>query len=42
MQTSIRTIFGQGYNVQMVIMIGFAAAQIPASLLMWTKKPLMQ
>lgn len=35
MQSTVRAIFGHGYNLQMKVMIGFAAAQIPASLLMW-------
>ena len=34
----VRTTFAHGYNLQMQIMIGFSAAQIPAALLMW-KKP---
>ncbi|KAH7330433.1 MFS multidrug transporter-like protein [Rhexocercosporidium sp. MPI-PUGE-AT-0058] len=41
MQEQVRGIFGRGYNLQMKIIIGFAAAQVPATLLMWTKKPLM-
>ncbi|TVY23362.1 Efflux pump [Lachnellula hyalina] len=40
-QEQVRHIFGRGYNLQMKIMIGFGAAQIPSTLLMWTKKPIM-
>ncbi|KAF4629250.1 hypothetical protein G7Y89_g8898 [Cudoniella acicularis] len=40
-QDVIGAIFGKGYNLQMRIMIGFAAAQLPASALMWTKEPMM-
>ncbi|TVY91258.1 Efflux pump [Lachnellula willkommii] len=40
-QETVRHIFGRGYNLQMKIMIGFGAAQIPSTLLMWTKKPIM-
>lgn len=41
LQEQVRGVFGRGYNLQMKIIIGFAAAQIPATLLMWTKKPIM-
>ena len=34
----VRTAFANGYNLQMQIMIGFSAAQIPAAFFMW-KKP---
>ena len=34
-QPTVRAAFGAGYNLQMKLMIGFAAAQIPVSLLMW-------
>ena len=34
-QAVVRAIFGHGYNLQMKAMIGFAAAQVPASLLVW-------
>jgi len=40
-QSQVREIFGRGYNLQMKIMIGMAAAQVPSTLLMWTKKPIM-
>lgn len=31
----VRMIFARGYNLQLQVMIGFAAAQLPVSLLMW-------
>lgn len=34
-QSTVREIFGQGYDLHMRILNGFEAAQIPASLLMW-------
>ena len=37
-QASIRASFGESYNLQMAILSGLAAGQIPASLLMWQKK----
>lgn len=39
-QTVVRSVFGQAFNLQMKIMLGFATAQIPATLLMWQRKPL--
>ena len=38
---TVKTIFAQGYNLQMRIMIGFSAAQLPATLLMWQKKQIL-
>ena len=38
MQEVVRGIFADGYNLQMKILAGFAAAQIPSSLVMWQKK----
>lgn len=38
-QVAVRSCLGEGYNLQMTVLIGFAAAQLPATLLMWTKKP---
>lgn len=38
LQSRVRNIFAEGFNVQMRIMIGFGAAQIPAALLLWRKK----
>ena len=37
-QSTVRSTFGYAYNLQMKVMIGFGAAQIPASLLMWGKR----
>jgi len=39
-QESVRQILAQGYNLQMRILIGLAAAQFPATALMWQKKPI--
>ena len=36
-----RTVFGNAFNIQMRIMIGFSAAQIPTVLLMWQKKQIV-
>lgn len=38
LQSRVRSIFAEGFNLQMRIMIGFGAAQIPAAFLMWRKK----
>ena len=35
--STVRAVFGRAYNLQMKLMIGFGAAQIPASLLLWGK-----
>ena len=40
-QHSIRSVFGHGYNIQMRILIGLAAAQLPASAVMWQKKQIV-
>lgn len=40
-RTVIKTAFANGYNIQMKILAGFAAAQIPSSLLMWQKKQII-
>ncbi|KAA8564176.1 hypothetical protein EYC84_011123 [Monilinia fructicola] len=37
-QVQVRRVFAGGYNLQFRILIAFAAAQIPSSLLMWQKK----
>ena len=34
----VRQIFGRAYNLQMYLATGFAAAQLPATALMWTWK----
>ncbi|CAG8976531.1 hypothetical protein HYALB_00011008 [Hymenoscyphus albidus] len=38
---AVRQIFGKGYNLQMKIMIGFAAAEFPSTALMWKRKPMI-
>ena len=38
MQEKVRDILADGYNMQMKILAGFAAAQIPSSFIMWQKK----
>lgn len=38
LEDSVRMIFARGYNLQIQVMIGFAAAQLPVSLLMWKKE----
>ena len=40
-QMTIRSQFGEGYNLAMHILIGFAAAQVPATLLLWRKMPIV-
>lgn len=37
-QTTIRNAFGDGYNLQFKILAGLASLQIPAALMIWTKK----
>lgn len=37
----VKGVFARGYNLQVEIMIGFAAAQIPASFLMWKKNQIL-
>jgi len=34
---AVQMLFAKGYNLQMRVLIGFSAAQIPAALLMWQK-----
>lgn len=34
----VKNIFARGYNLQLKIMIGFSAAQIPVTFLMWQKQ----
>lgn len=36
-QDIVRRVFAQGYNTQFKILAGLAAAQLPASLIMWQK-----
>lgn len=40
-QLLIKSTFAEGYNLQMKILAGFAAAQVPSSILMWQKKQIM-
>ncbi|KAL9115407.1 MAG: hypothetical protein Q9227_000728 [Pyrenula ochraceoflavens] len=40
-RSAVRETFGRGYNLQMTILIGFAVAQIPATLLMWRRKQIV-
>ena len=40
-QEMVKLVFAQGYNNQMKVLIGFAAAQIPGSLIMWQKKQII-
>jgi hypothetical protein len=40
-QSQVREVFGRRYYLQMKIMIGMAGAQLPSTLLMWAKKPIM-
>lgn len=39
-QAAVRTAFGNSYNIEMKIMIGFAAAEVVVSLLLLTRKPI--
>ena len=41
LQNQIKKVFASGYNLQFKILIAFAAAQIPSSLLMWQKKQIV-
>lgn len=40
-QEQIRSVFGKGYNLQMKILVGLAAGQLPSALFMWQKKQLI-
>jgi hypothetical protein len=40
-QDTIRTTFAQGYTLQVKILAGLAAGQIPTALLMWEKEQIM-
>ena len=35
---TVKSIFAKGYNLQLQVMIGFSAAQIPVTFLMWQRK----
>jgi hypothetical protein len=39
LKTTVRETFLKGYNMQLRILLGFAAAQLPFTLLMWQKEP---
>lgn len=41
LQETVRTVFADGYTLQMKILAGLAAGQIPAALLMWEKDQIM-
>jgi hypothetical protein len=41
LQEEVIKIFSQGYNIQFKILIGFAGAQVPTTLLMWKAKQLL-
>ena len=32
----VRKLFGEGYNLQIKVLVGFAAAKVPVTALMWT------
>jgi hypothetical protein len=34
----VRMLFGEGYNLQIRVLIGFAVAKIPVTALMWTNQ----
>ena len=36
-----KSVLAQGYNLQMRIMIGFCAAQVPVGMLLWQKKQIV-
>ena len=38
LRTKVEKVFAESFSVQIKLVIGFAAAQIPATLLMWTKQ----
>ena len=41
LQGLVKSVFAEGYNIQMKILCGLAAAQIPGSLIMWQKKQIV-
>lgn len=41
LQTKLIEIYSDGYNLQFMVAIGFSAAQIPVSLLMWQRKQIL-
>ena len=40
LRTMVRHTFMKGFNMQLRILLGFAVAEIPFTLLMWKKEPL--
>lgn len=38
---AVKTVFASGYNLQMSVLVGFSAAQIPVALIMWQKKQII-
>ncbi|KAF2655018.1 MFS general substrate transporter, partial [Lophiostoma macrostomum CBS 122681] len=40
-QDSVRHEFGEGYNLGFMALVGFAAAQLPANLLMWRREQVL-
>jgi hypothetical protein len=34
----VRMLFGEGYNLQIKVLIGFAVAKLPVTALMWTNQ----
>lgn len=41
LQLLVKSVFAEGYNIQMKILCGLAAAQIPGSLIMWQKEQIV-
>lgn len=40
-QGTVRGLFVKSFNLQMRILIGFAAAQFPVTMLMWQRQPIL-
>ena len=40
-QAKIQSAFADGYNTQLKVLAGLAAAQLPSSLIMWQKKQIV-
>lgn len=40
-QQRVKEILAHGYNIQMIVLAAFAAAQVPTTFLMWRKKQIM-
>ena len=38
---TVKIEFAKGYNLQMQVMVGFSAAQVPVALMMWQKKQIV-